>query len=95
MAKKTTDPVQEDTALEVESSPGTDAAEETFPYEAAVTVPLLVVRKGSHPIPSDKPIGPLTKETRVTVTACVDGFAMLSNGTYVKAAYLERWTQKT
>ncbi len=44
MAKKTTDPVQEDTALEVESSPGTDAAEETYPYEAAVTVPLLVVR---------------------------------------------------
>ena len=95
MAKKTTAPVQEDTAPMVDGIPGTDTAEETFPYEAAVTVPLLVVRKGSHPIPLDKPVGTLTKGTCVTVTASVDGFAMLSNGTYVKEAYLERRPQKT
>lgn len=95
MSKKATAPVQEDTAPAVDEIPGAGTAEEAFPYEAAVTVPLLVVRKGSHPIPLDKPVGTLTKGTRVTVTACVDGFAMLSNETYVKAAYLERWIQKT
>lgn len=90
MAKKTSEPIQEDTVLTATDIPDAGAVKENFPYEAVVTVPLLVVRKGAHPIPSDKPVGTLAKGTRVTVAAIMEGYAMLSNGTYVKAAFLER-----
>jgi len=67
-----------------------DTPEPFTPYEATVTVPLAVIRRGKTPRPEDKPIGTLTRGDRVTVTDSVDGFAMLANGTYIKAVYLER-----
>ena len=60
--------------------------------EAAVAVPLVVVRRGTTPRPEDKPIGTMAKGARVTVTASLDGYAMLANGTYIKEVYLERVT---
>ena len=62
------------------------------PYEATVVVPLVVIRRGATPNPEDKPIGTMARGARVTVTASLDGYAMLANGTYVKEVYLERVT---
>lgn len=69
-----------------------EAQEQFTPYEATVAVPLVVIRRGSVPRPEDKPIGTVTSGARVTVTAIMDGYAMLDNGTYVKADYLSKRT---
>ena len=69
-----------------------DAPEPFAPYEAAVAVPLVVVRRGTTPRPEDKPIGTMAKGARVDVTNSLDGYAILANGTYVKEVYLERVT---
>lgn len=71
-------------------TPDPEAVPEPFtPYQATVAIPLVVVRKGTTPNGS-KPIGTLGKGARVNVTASVDGYAILDNGTHVKEAYLER-----
>lgn len=67
-----------------------DAQEPFAPYEATVAVPLVVIRRGTTPHPEDRPIGTMTRGTRVTVTNSLGGYAMLANGTYVKESYLER-----
>lgn len=69
-----------------------DTPEPFTPYEATVAVPLVVIRRGKVPHPEDKPIGTIASGARVTVTAIVDGYAMLANGTYVKADFLTKQT---
>lgn len=82
---------QEATAAIQETQESKGSVPKPFaPYEATVAVPLVVIRRGKTPRPKDKPIGTMARGARVTVTASVDGFAMLANGTYVKEAYLER-----
>lgn len=93
--QKTTAPAQEDTTTTQEgqesATQAQDSTPELFtPYEATVAVPLVVIRRGKTPRPKDKPIGTMARGARVTVTASIDGYAMLANGTYVKEAYLER-----
>ncbi len=44
-----------------------DAPEPFAPYEAAVAVPLVVVRRGTTPRPEDKPIGTMAKGARWTL----------------------------
>lgn len=67
-----------------------DTPEPFAPYEATVTVPLVVIRRGTVPRPEDKPIGTMARGARVDVTNSLDGYAILANGTYVKEVYLER-----
>ena len=67
-----------------------DTLEPFAPYEATVTVPLVVIRRGTVPRPEDKPIGTMARGARVAVTNSLDGYAILANGTYVKEVYLER-----
>ena len=67
-----------------------DPLEPFAPYEATVTVPLVVIRRGTVPRPEDKPIGTMARGARVAVTNSLDGYAILANGTYVKEVYLER-----
>lgn len=77
--------------IQEEAQEGQESApEDATPYEATVAVPLAVIRRGKTPRPEDKPIGTLTRGNRVTVVDSQDGYAILSNGTYVKEAYLER-----
>lgn len=67
-----------------------DTPEPFNPYEATVAVPLVVIRRGTVPRPEDKPIGTMARGARVAVTNSLDGYAILTNGTYVKEVYLER-----
>ena len=82
---------QEDTQEQPTGQDTQEDAQEPFtPYEATVAVPLVVIRRGTTPHPEDRPIGTMTRGTRVTVTNSLGGYAMLANGTYVKESYLER-----
>lgn len=80
---------QQDPAPAPEKQDPPTAPEQFTPYQATVAIPLVVVRKGTTPNGS-KPIGTLGRGARVTVTASLDGYAILDNGTHVKEAYLER-----
>ena len=85
---------QQDPQEAQEQPTGQEGREDTLepfaPYEATVTVPLVVIRRGTVPRPEDKPIGTMAKGARVDVTNSLDGYAILANGTYVKEVYLER-----
>ena len=85
---------QQDPQEAQEQPTGQEGREDTLepfaPYEATVTVPLVVIRRGTVPRPEDKPIGTMARGARVAVTNSLDGYAILANGTYVKEVYLER-----
>ena len=85
---------QQDPQEAQEQPTGQEGREDTLepfaPYEVTVTVPLVVIRRGTVPRPEDKPIGTMARGARVAVTNSLDGYAILANGTYVKEVYLER-----